>query len=92
MTRPRSTKSATTQSDAITAELSEQWWASLTPCARQSWTARLAARGLEATPDAAMALHGVDMFWAAVRRQRERQDQLVANRTRFRRCGTSALL
>lgn len=68
MTRQRSTKSATTQSDAITAELSEQWWASLTPCARQSWTERLAARGLEATPDAAMALHGVETYWQAVRR------------------------
>ena len=90
MTRPRSTKSATTLSDAITAELSERWWASLTPCERQSWTERLAVQGLEATPDAAMALHGVDMFWAAVRRQRERQDRLVADRTRIGKCGCRA--
>jgi hypothetical protein len=91
MTRPRSTKSATAQSDAISAEISEQWWASLSSCERQSWTERLAARGLEATPDAAMALHGVDMFWAAVRRQRERQDQLVADSTRIGKCGCRAL-
>lgn len=91
MTRSRSTKSATAQADARTAEISSQWWASLSSCERQSWTERLAARRLDATPDAAMALYGVDMFWAAVRRQRERQDQLVANRRRIVRWGCRTL-
>lgn len=68
MTRPRSTKSATAQADACTAEFTEQWWAGLSSRERESWTERLAARGLEATPDAAMALHGVETYWQAVRR------------------------
>lgn len=68
MTRPRSTKSATAQADAITGGVAEQWWASLTSRERHSWTERLAARRLDATPDAAMALYGVDSYWQAVRR------------------------
>ena len=92
MTRPRSAKSSTAQTDARTAEIAAEWWAGLTSCERESWTERLVAQGEQATPDAAMALYGVDMYWAAVRRHRERQEELVADRTRIRRCGTSALL
>lgn len=91
VTRPRSTKSAAARADARSAEISEQWWAGLSSRERENWSERLAARGFGATPDAAMALHGVDMFWAAVRRQRERQDQLVADRTRIGKCGCRAL-
>lgn len=68
MTRPRPTKSATAQVDARTAEIAAEWWAGLTSREREGWTERLAARGLEATPDAAMALYGVDTYWQAVRR------------------------
>ncbi len=91
MTRRPSSRSATTQSGFCDAVLTEAWWNGLTASERKAWNERLAAQDLQPRADAAMALHYVDMFWAAVRRHHQYQAKLVAEKTRLTRCGTTAL-
>lgn len=91
MTTKSSLRNGMRESDAVNVDLTEAWWTSLTASERRAWNERLAAQGQEPTADAAMALHYVDMFWAAVRRHHQQQAKLVADRSRLRRCGTSAL-
>lgn len=91
MTRKPSARPATTQSGLCDADLTEAWWNGLTASERKAWNERLAAQDQQPTADAAMALHYVDMFWAAIRRHHQHQAKLVAEKTKLRRCGTSAL-